>query len=149
MVSLLFSFLPLVCFRLNSHCLEVVFLLLSFRFPFYFSSSKVPLSIPGSPCLGPDLHSPGVHPCGVTPSTVPSPRLPLRLFHPCLPCFPFCGGFLLLVIPGQAVCFSAFLLRKLGNNSARRPGRDRRSLQTCRQKGWFVACFLFFYLNFG
>lgn len=90
----------------ETHCLEVVFLLLPFSFPFYFSSSQVSLSPPGCPCVGQDLHSPAVHPRAVTPGTVPSPRLPLCPFHSCLPCIPFWRGFLLIAIPGQAVCFS-------------------------------------------
>lgn len=59
-VFLFFPFLPLVWFRLNSHCLEVIFLLLSFSFPLCFFSSQVPLSVPGSTCIGLDLQSSGV-----------------------------------------------------------------------------------------
>lgn len=105
LVSLLFPFLSLVWFWWNSHSLEVVSLLLMFSSP----SSSLPKSssqswgafVLGWTCTAwcaTPVHShqaPFLPPHSICPS------------HLSILCIPFCGGFLLLVIPGHTVFFSS------------------------------------------
>lgn len=135
--------------KLYSYCWVFVLLLTSW---FYFSSfPQFSISTPGCSWIRLDLPGPGASlwnsskwaPAGLS---LPAQSGKSHVSHAFLSAEGFC-------------CYSsqdrpsAFLFRKLGNNSARRPKGDQRSLETCRQNGCFAALlsclFFFFFLTLG
>lgn len=134
---------PTAC-KLYSFCWVLLF---TSRFCFS-SFPQFSISTPGCSWIRLDLSSPGAllwnsskwAPAGLS---LPAQRGKSHVSHAFLSAEGFCCY-------SSQDRLSAFLFRKLGNNSARRPKGDQRSLETCRQNGCFAALlFSFFFFNFG